>query len=138
MLVWAVFFSADTDDLKGPWEVEFFWLNHCLLLVPPLYYALSGDVKLLTGHGFLSELTNFSLWLVFSGCVMSVLFFTIATPLSFVSLLNINYMLSPPPGFESLGENYRLYCQAFIGVGFAVGRVVTIFVSLLGKKIKKE
>lgn len=137
VLVWVVFFSADTDDLKGPWEVEFFWLNHCLLLIPPFYYALSGDVKLLTSHGFLSEITNFSLWLVFSSAIMSIIYFTIATPLSFVSLLNINYMTSPPPGFESFGQDYRLYCQAFIAVGFTVARIVTILISLL-KKVKRE
>lgn len=71
---------------------------------------------------------------------MGVFYFAVVTPLSFYSLLNLNYMLSPPPGTGLEGEDYRLISQGVIAVGFTIGRLVMVIVEfvLVGKKKKAD
>ncbi|GMH62459.1 hypothetical protein TL16_g05109 [Triparma laevis f. inornata] len=142
VLVWAVFAAADTADLKGPYEVEFFWFNHVLLLIPPFYYVLSGKVSTFKGleDDAIREVVNFLQWIIFACAIMGVFYFAVVTPLSFYSLLNLNYMLSPPPGTGLEGEDYRLISQGIIAVGFTIGRLVMVFVEfvLVGKKKKAD
>ncbi|GMH93879.1 hypothetical protein TrST_g7931 [Triparma strigata] len=140
VLVWAVFASADTADLKGPYEVEFFWVNHVLLLIPPFYYLLTGKVSTFKGleNSLFLEVINFFQWVVFSCAVTGVIYFGFVTPMSIYSLLNLNYMLSPPPGTGLEGENYRLISQVLIAGGFCAGRGVMVVVELCIFKMRKK
>ena len=72
-------------------------------------------------------------------CTFGLLYFTVATPLSVYSGLNINYMLSPPlidPVLE-MGEWYRIGMFGGLSVLFAGARIVTIAVVVLGEKVRE-
>ncbi len=129
ILVWVVFASADTDDLKGPFEVEFFWINHVLLLIPPFYYLLVKKVSI----------KDASLaWLGASCAIMGIFYFTIVTPLAFYSKLNLNYMLSPPLVID--GDDYRLKSRVGIAIAFAIARGTMILIEYIfvRKLVKTE
>ncbi|GMH77202.1 hypothetical protein TrST_g6537 [Triparma strigata] len=140
-LVITVFVTKDTAGLNGFLEVEFFWFSHCLLLLPPFYYLWQGQSETLLHYStktnkLKSEVVNFVKYILQSASAMGVFYFAIVLPLCFKSLLNLNYMLSPPgPIF---GENYRLVSQLLIVVGFACSRISMIAVDIAGKIIRRR
>ncbi|GMI12664.1 hypothetical protein TrLO_g4166 [Triparma laevis f. longispina] len=92
-LVFTVFLTADTAGLNGFLEVEFFYVNHVLLLIPPFYYLWKGQCETLLHYSTkTSKLTNevlhFFKYTSQSGAAMSIFYFGFVPSLCFISLLN--------------------------------------------------
>lgn len=103
--------TPDLSDLTLPYEVEYFFLNHALLLVFPLYWVSSAKVSLLPmAKSGESVLGCFAKWYLLACTVFALFYFALVTPVAIYSGLNLNYMLSPPPnpGNVVSGENFRL------------------------------
>lgn len=66
---------------------------------------------------------------------MGIFYFGFVPSLCFISLLNLNYMLSPPKG-PVAGDNYRLISQLIILAGFTASRLFMIVVDIVFKLIK--
>jgi len=99
----------DVSDLTLPWEVEYFFINHAILLVIPIYWVSSGRVSLLPSKRE-STVGNFVAWHAFACACFGLFYFALVTPLAVYSGINLNYMLSPPPnpGDMVSGPNFRL------------------------------
>ena len=136
ILVWVVFVISDTSDLKMPFEIEFFWINHILLVTVPFYYLLSSrvPVKLCV--------LDFLKWWLLSCSTTGIFYFAVVTPLAISTRLNLNYMLSPPPGVPFSSENFRLQSMAAMAFGFFISRLITVAIYqvalMAGKKAKQH
>ena len=106
--------TPDLSDLTLPFEVEYFFINHALLLVFPIYWVSSGRVSLLppagTAKGESTVSGNFAKWYAFACACFALFYFAFVTPVAIYSGINLNYMLSPPPnpGDVVSGPNFRL------------------------------
>ncbi|GMI37274.1 hypothetical protein TrCOL_g10045 [Triparma columacea] len=134
ILVWVVFVISDTSDLKMPFEIQFFWINHVLLVLVPFYYLFTSKVpaKLCV--------LDFLKWWLLSCSVTGIFYFGFVTPLAVLTRLNLNYMLSPPPTGGS--ENFRLESMALMALGFFISRLITVgiyqVVLIAKKKVKQQ
>ena len=125
-LVWVVFLISDTRDLQLAGEVEFFWINHILLLFLPFYYILTkkitrNDISL-TGSQTPVAISLFGITYFFFGSLGSV-----------VSGLNINYMMAPPQIQPLLfcGKYFRSVTVVILSLLFYLGRAFSLLVSLV-------
>jgi len=112
-----------------PFEIEYFWANHVLLLFIPFYFLLTSKVPAASGG-----IVDFLKWWLLSCSTTGIFYFAFATPLSILSRLNLNYMLSPPPvppPGVSLTENFRIESMALMAVGFFISRLITVGVDLM-------
>lgn len=60
------------------------------------------------------------------------------TPMAIVTGLNLNYMMSPPPGFISgvlAGKQYRLWSTAGLSCMFLVSMIIMKLTSTLGSAL---
>ena len=103
--------TPDLSDLTLPFEVEYFFINHALLLVFPIYWVSSGRVSMLPSNNKNeTTLGNFAKWYAFACACFALFYFALVTPVAIYSGINLNYMLSPPPnpGNVVSGPNFRL------------------------------
>lgn len=133
LVVWVVFQEGDTRDLTLPFEVEFFWLYHVVLMIVPIYYVATKQVSVSLDFSFVK-------WTLAGIAAFGIVYFIVATPLSFLVGININYMTSPPviPVVVGMGDNYRIATVGGLGTGFFIARFVSWIVckavGVLGKK----
>ena len=76
-LVWVVFATSDTNGLEAPFEVEWFWINHILLVVLPFVVLFTTETTALTSK------TTAAVYVLTAGATFGLFYFGVATPLSF-------------------------------------------------------
>uniref|UniRef100_A0A7S4J714 Uncharacterized protein n=2 Tax=Odontella aurita TaxID=265563 RepID=A0A7S4J714_9STRA len=118
----------DTDDCVLPLEKVFFFTHHTMLLAFPAYHVgFSGKVSLLPdkseGETFWG---NFMKWHLLSCAIFALFYFSLVTPISIYSGLNLNYMLSPPPnpGDFVSGPNFRILSIGCCATLFFLARLL--------------
>jgi len=126
--------TPDLSDLTLPFEIEYFFLNHALLLVFPMYWICSAKVSMLPlAKRGESVLGNFVKWYSMACAIFALFYFVFVTPVAVYSGLNLNYMLSPPPnpGNVISGESFRLMSIGCCGALFFIMR----FGALVGESL---
>jgi uncharacterized membrane protein YwaF len=120
--------TPDLSDLTLPFEVEYFFLNHALLLVFPIYWVSSGRV---------STLGNFVKWYVLACTCFALFYFAFVTPVAVYSGINLNYMMSPPPnpGDVVSGPNFRLMSIGCCATLFFMFRLAALCAEALATAI---
>eukprot|EP00158_Paraphelidium_tribonemae_P008731 Partr_v1_DN28663_c0_g1_i3_m49702 putative NA len=110
-LNWGVVLALlqpDTRDYTMMFEVEFFWIEHWLLMLIPLYCIV-------TRKYFVFDLTaSFAAGSFFLKAAYHSIFMA---PIALVSGINLNYLLAPPPGpLVIFGRMYRvaMYLASFL------------------------
>lgn len=99
----------DFSDMVLPFEREFFYVHHALLIIYPVYYVGSGKASI-SGDGTESVAANFARWYGLASAAFGLFYFAVVTPLAIHSGFNLNWMLSPPPNPGDMvgGPNFRL------------------------------
>lgn len=133
--------EADLGDVVLPFEVVYYFLHHTLLLLFPLYFLISGKItslpilsKTQTIPKFsyiMSFLSTLGSWWMMNCALFGLLYVSIVTPLSIVSGINLNYMMSPPPGAPEAGvsgENYRILSAGVCAFVFFIVRVLVMLI----------
>jgi len=130
--------TPDVSDLKMWMEVPFFFLMHGALLAYPLYFLASGRISVLPLDG--SVVSNFLIWWLLSCAYFALFYFGVGLPLSLVSGINLNYMLSPPPspGDVISGPNFRLQSTLCCTVAFFLIQFLATALSVLGSAVNKS
>jgi len=117
-----MFFTAlallvpDLNQLHLPFEQSNFWIQHWALLGAPLVMLLISRRYHPMAPSFKNSLLAIGLGGLFH--------FDVQLPLAFLTGVNINYMLWPPPGVPSWMSNwmYRYYlCFALVLLAFLCG-----------------
>ncbi|KAL1916060.1 uncharacterized protein VTP21DRAFT_6064 [Calcarisporiella thermophila] len=123
--VWATVLALVQPDLRNfslLFEQENFWLVHVLLLVVPIYMVHSGRYPV-----FPLSL-EFAL---FSYAAIGLYHVFVLESVVLISGVNINYMLSPPPGLlQKFGPYYRILMYVGGVVLSLISRYVIIESSL--------
>ncbi|KAL7473479.1 hypothetical protein ACHAXS_013952 [Conticribra weissflogii] len=122
--------TPDTSDLTMWGEVPFFFLMHYTLIIYTIYFLSSGKVTVLPIIGSNDNMVgNFLKWWAFTCACFAFFYFGIATPLSLIYGLNVNYMLHPPPtpGDIISGQNFRLQSTLVCAVSFFFFRFLATF-----------
>mmetsp|Transcript_31593 Transcript_31593/g.66007 ORF Transcript_31593/g.66007 Transcript_31593/m.66007 type:complete len:357 (+) Transcript_31593:57-1127(+) len=122
--------TPDTSDLTMWGEVPFFFLMHCALIIYPIYFLSSGVITVLPIIGSNDNIVgNFLKWWALTCACFAFFYFGIATPLSVIYGLNVNYMLHPPPtpGDIISGPNFRLQSTLACAVAFFFFRFLATF-----------
>ena len=130
--------TPDLSDLTLPFEVEYFFLNHALLLVFPIYWVSSGRVSMLpTNAKDESALGNFAKWYALACACFALFYFAFVTPVAIYSGINLNYMLSPPPnpGDVVSGPNFRLMSIGCCATLFFMFRLAALCAEALATAI---
>jgi len=129
--------TPETEDCILPFEYEFYWINHFLLLLLPAAYVANGSVSCLPPKATTSNSNNSSeavstwafnyYWWQFS-CLMFCLFYFIpVTFLAIYSGLNLNFMLHPPHDHFALkGRWFRLVATLLLALLFGVSRLLVL------------
>jgi hypothetical protein len=111
---------------------------HYFIFLFPFVLAGSGAVHM-------GPVSRCLWWVLVQICVFALIYYTCVTPMSILTGLNLNYMMSPPPGFTSgvlAGKQYRLWSTAGLSVMFVTSMVTmkltTILCSFLGLKKKRD
>lgn len=127
-LAMAALAVPDTDDCVLPFEKVFFVLHHTMLLAFPAYHVgFSGKVSLLPdkkkGETFWG---SFMRWHLLSCALFGLFYFTLVTPISIYSGLNLNYMMSPPPNPGDIvsGPNFRIMSIGCCSTAFFIVRLI--------------
>lgn len=116
--------SPDVNDLFLPLEVPFFFISHAILAFFPLYFVVTQQISTLPSQRTASAASlYFVSWLLATCSIFGLFYFSVVTPLSIYSGLNLNYMLSPPPNQDiAVGPWYRFVSCASVGTVFFVMR----------------
>jgi len=139
--------EADLSDVVLPFEVFYYFLHHSLLLMFPLYFLISGKITSLPisfsktlGESKISASTygivfakTLGSWWILTCALFGLLYVGVVTPLSIMSGINLNYMMSPPPGAPEAGvsgENYRILSAGVCAFLFFIVRVFVMSAEL--------
>ena len=142
-LACITFVAPDTSGLNQPFEVPFFYIQHLLLVLWPIYLIHSNKAN----KKHLQINKNFSVYLLLNsiwsqigwGCVLSALYFGPVTIISYLVNLNVNYMTHPLLDFIQYDSNYRIVSFFGMMVLMIVSRCFLIGIGMvLDKKTKGE
>eukprot|EP01112_Ceratiomyxa_fruticulosa_P022169 TRINITY_DN8043_c0_g1_i1.p1 TRINITY_DN8043_c0_g1~~TRINITY_DN8043_c0_g1_i1.p1 ORF type:complete len:285 (+),score=44.79 TRINITY_DN8043_c0_g1_i1:743-1597(+) len=116
----------DTSMLYLPFHIHVFWIQHSLLLLLPAYFVWNSTFKLDVYDYYYYNLAN---------ALGGLFCFNIQLPASFITSMNVNYMLAPPPGSPFSGQYYRALMGALLGTlswfsGFLFPRAVHLLMAL--------
>ena len=128
--------TPDTSDLLMYMEVPFFFIFHTILILYPLYFLKSGRISVLSLPNCNDGIVvNFVKWWILACAYFALFYFGIATPLSLIYGLNINYMLSPPPNPGDLvsGEHFRLQSTLCCAAAFFLVRFAATAMEVFAK-----
>lgn len=99
------FLFPDLRDYQQPFEVEFFWIEHILILAVPIYVILRHPEFLLPLCGKVA-MASYSLFAFYHTSILS------AAALWYGK--NLNYLICPPPGpLYPFGTYYRIVMYLF-------------------------
>ena len=133
--------TPDLSDLTLPFEVEYFFLNHALLLVFPIYWVSSGRVSLLPNNTIdESAVDNCARWYMVACACFALFYFVFVTPLAVYSGINLNYMMSPPPNPGDIvsGPNFRLMSIGCCATLFFMFRTAALNAEAMATSMMKE
>lgn len=138
-LAFVAIATPDLSDLLLPLEIPHFYISHTLLPLYPLYFLLSGRVSTLPrddGSGKRESFAkNFLKWHAVNCALFGAAYFTIVTPLSIVTGINLNYMLQPPLGTGVEGTGYRVEVARTICLVFAGTRLFVVLVESASRRL---
>ena len=117
--------APDLGDLTLPGEVVWFFFQHYMLFIFPIYYLASGRFTTLTSKGN-NQILHFLKWWLLSCTLFGFYYFTIITPIAILYGFNLNYMLSPPklPVDFVKGENFRIISAGLCASVFFMMRLI--------------
>jgi hypothetical protein len=142
--------TPDTSDLVLPGEKSYFFISHAVLVIYPYLFVLRGQMSMLPSSLQQSQrqqqlsapkssytvavLKNATFWWSFSCITFALFYFAFVTPLSIVSGLNLNYMLSPPANQDIVvGNHYRLLSILCVGTVFFIMRFIATLIELVSR-----
>ncbi|KAI0236031.1 hypothetical protein L0F63_004545 [Massospora cicadina] len=125
--IWGTLLALSAPDLRGYdmlLEVENFWFEHYLLLFAPFLLMFTGRY-VLWPPSFAVGILAFSFNALYNVPFLSTL--------ALLTGLNVNYMLSPPPGIlEVFGPYYRV---AFMLLLCAISLLLRFTLTELGRAL---
>ena len=128
--------TPDLSDLTMWGEVPFFFFMHYALIAYPIYFLRSGIMSVLPLAGSKDGIVgNFMKWWTLACAYFALFYFGIATPLSVLFGLNVNYMLHPPPtpGDFISGPNFRLQSTVVCAGAFFFIQFLATFGEVCGR-----
>lgn len=139
ILAYAAVAAPDLGDLIMFGEVPFFFFMHFALIGLPLYFHYTGRITMIPEAKNEGEslVVYFAKWWILSLTCFSLFYQAVVVPLCFISGLNINYMLHPPPtpGDFLSGPNFRLYTVVLLAAVFFVIRFVATTVEVCVRSV---
>lgn len=129
----------DFSDMVLPFEREFFYVHHALLIIYPVYYVGSGKASI-SGDGTESVAANFARWYGLASAAFGLFYFAVVTPLAIHSGFNLNWMLSPPPNPGDMvgGPNFRLQSVGCCCTLFFLMRLVALLLEPLAERRTRQ
>lgn len=129
----------DFSDMVLPFEREFFYVHHALLIIYPVYYVGSGKASI-SGDGTESVAANFARWYGLASAAFGLFYFAVVTPLAIHSGFNLNFMLSPPPNPGDMvgGPNFRLQSVGCCCTLFFLMRLVALLLEPLAERRTRQ
>lgn len=129
----------DFSDMVLPFEREFFYVHHALLIIYPVYYVGSGKASI-SGDGTASVAANFARWYGLASAAFGLFYFAVVTPLAIHSGFNLNWMLSPPPNPGDMvgGPNFRLQSVGCCCTLFFLMRLVALLLEPLAERRTRQ
>lgn len=129
----------DFSDMVLPFEREFFYVHHALLIIYPVYYVGSGKASI-SGDGTESVAANFARWYGLASAAFGLFYFAVVTPLAIHSGFNLNWMLSPPPNPGDMvgGPNFRLQSVGCCCTLFFLMRLVALLLESLAERRTRQ
>lgn len=132
----AAIVNPDTSNCTAFGEITLFYVQHFMLIIVPIYYVLTQRLSVISESDEfernIPSIMSFNMrqWLM--GCAFKItLYFPIVSFVNIWSGMNINYMMSPPPGDMVSGENFRLVTIVYLGILFMMDRCVFVALELL-------
>lgn len=118
----------DTRGLEDVDEIVFYWIQHAVAISFPFHAIATGRA-----HPVDNVRYAFLAW-----GIGTIFYMTVGTWLGLFFGNNLNFMLSPPAGFENAGQNFRLIIVCLLVVMLSVGRLMALGYHALLKAVGVE
>ena len=125
--------TPNTEDCTGFGEYEFYWFNHCVLLILPLLYIKANKNVSCYPQSKTTTTTSVlvynTYWWLFSCLIFYIFYFGFVTIMSVYTGLNLNFMLHPPDDhFVLKGKSFRLVATALLTFLYIFSRLLCLIV----------
>eukprot|EP01113_Clastostelium_recurvatum_P046460 TRINITY_DN8146_c0_g1_i1.p1 TRINITY_DN8146_c0_g1~~TRINITY_DN8146_c0_g1_i1.p1 ORF type:complete len:293 (-),score=49.80 TRINITY_DN8146_c0_g1_i1:33-878(-) len=115
----------DTSMLYLPYHIHVFWIQHIVVLLVPIY--MLGTRKLT-----LDLFDNY--FFIVAACVADLFFVNVQGFAGYLTSVNVNYLLWPPPSSPFTGQNYRT--QSALAITVAMWLTGFVFVRLVRECVR--